>query len=446
MTNTQRNRTAFPFSTLGRALAHRNYRLFFFGQGISLVGTWMQQVAMTWLVYRLTGSAFLLGMVVFSGQISAFVVSPLAGVLTDRWNRHRTLLVTQFLSMIHAILVTLLAATGAITVWQIIVLAVLIGLINAFDIPTRPAFVVDMIEDRADLGNAIALNSSMFHGARLVGPALAGILIATFGEWPCFMLNAISYVAVLLALKAMRVAPRTAGGQSSQLLHGLREGFVYAFGFAPIRTILAMTGMVSLASMPLGVLMPMVAGDILGGGPETYGLLTAASGLGALAGALFLASRKSIVGLGRLTALTAGLLGVATVGVACSRVLELTLLLLTITGFAMMTAMAGSNTILQTIVEEDKRGRVLSLYTMAFMGMAPLGSVLAGSLAGAFGTPWTVALSGFFCIAGALTFALQLPALRASVQPIYMRAGIIPDVPSAIQSATQLTVPPEDCG
>ena len=446
MTSTQQNRMAPTFSMIARALAHRNYRLFFFGQGISLIGTWMQQTALSWLAYRLTGSALLLGTVVFAGQISAFVASPLAGVLADRWNRHRTVLITQSLSMIHAALTTVLVVTGVITIWQIIALTVVIGLINALDMPTRQALVVDMIEDRADLGNAIALNSLIFHGARLVGPTVAGLVIAAVGEWPCFLLNAISYLAVLVALLAMRIAPRTSEAPSSHLLHGVREGVDYAFRSMPIRTILALVAMVGLVGTPLGVLMPVYAKKVLGGGSETYGLLLAVSGLGAMGGGLLLASRKSVLGLGRLMVLMIALLGAATIGVACTRILEVSLVLVTLIGFAVMVALAASNTILQTIVDEDKRGRATSLYMMAFMGTAPIGSLLAGGFADLYGTPWTVAISGVICIGGALLFVFCLPALRAGIHPIYMREGVIPDVSSAIQSATELTSPPEDCG
>ena len=320
MTNSRPNKTAPTFSMIARALAHRNYRLFFFGQGVSLIGTWMQQTALTWLTYRLTDSAFLLGTVAFAGQISAFVTSPLTGVLADRWNRHRTVVVTQTLSMIHAVLMTVLVMTGVITFWQIIALTVVIGLINALDMPARQALVVDMIEDRADLGNAIALNSMIFHSARLVGPAAAGLLIWAFGEWPCFLLNAISYLAVLAALLAMRIAPRSSEASPSQLLHGVREGVAYANRSMPIRTILALVAMVGLVGTPLGVLMPVYADKVFGGGSETYGLLMSVSGLGALAGCLFLAMRKSVLGLGRMMVLMIALLGVATIGVACTHV------------------------------------------------------------------------------------------------------------------------------
>jgi MFS family permease len=446
MSSMRQNKIAATFSMIARALAHRNYRLFFFGQGVSLIGTWMQQAALTWLTYDLTNSALLLGTVAFAGQISAFVASPVTGVLADRWNRHGTLVVTQSLSMIHAVLTTVLVMTGVINVGQIIALAVIIGLINALDMPARQALVVDMIEDRADLGNAIALNSLIFHSARLIGPMAAGITIAVVGEWPCFLLNAISFLAVLAALLAMRIAPRTGEPSSGRLLHSVREGIDYAFRSMPIRTLLALIATVSLAGAPLGVLMPVIAKEILGGQSATFGLLGGVPGLGALAGALFLAMRKNVLGLGRLMVMMIAVLGVATIGVACSRTLAISLVLLTFVGFAVVVAVAASNTILQTIVDEDKRGRVMSLYLMAFLGTAPFGSLLAGGFAVLFGTPWTLAISGAVCIVAALVFALRLPALRASVHPIYAREGIIPEVSSAIQTVTELTAPPEDCG
>jgi MFS family permease len=431
---------------IARALAHRNYRLFFFGQGVSLIGTWMQQTALSWLAWRLTHSPLLVGVVAFAGQIPAFAASPFCGALADRWNRHRTVLATQSLSMLHAGLMTVLVATGVITYWQIIVLMIVVGLINSLDMPARQALVIDMIEDRADLGNTIALNSMIFHSARLIGPTIAGMVIAAVGEWPCFLLNTISFLAVLVALLAMRIAPRTAEIPSSHLLHGVGEGLGYAFRSMPIRTILALVAMIGMVGTPLAVLMPVYADKVLGGGSETYGLLLSVSGLGALVGCLLLAMRKSILGLGRLMVLMIVLLGIATIGVACTRVLEVSLVLVTVIGFAVMVALAASNTILQTIVEEDKRGRATSLYMMAFMGTAPIGSLLAGACANAIGTPRTLAISGAVCIVGSLIFALRLPALRASVHPIYAREGIIPAGPSAVESVAELSVPPEDCG
>jgi MFS family permease len=398
---------------------------------------------MMWLVYRLTDSPFLLGLVGFASQIPVFVVSPLAGVYTDRWNRHRTVLITQSLAMVHAFVITILVITGWITVWQIIVLAILLGIINAFDMPTRQAFLIDLVEDRTHLGNAIALNSSMFNGARLVGPALAGLLITWHGEWVCFFINAVSYVAVLIALAAMRLAPRKATPPKNSIVEGMKEGFRYAFHSQPIRTMLALVALVSLVSMPLAVLLPVLAGNILYGGSDTFGLLASASGLGALVGAILLAMKKSVLGLGRLVAQMTAMLGAATIGVAYSDVLVVSLVFVALTGFATMVEMAASNTILQTIVEEDKRGRVMSFYTMAFMGTAPLGSLLAGGLASVIGTPWTLLISGLVCLCGAAVFALRLPSLRKSIRPIYIQAGILPEISLAIETSDELTVPPE---
>jgi MFS family permease len=364
-----------------RALSHRNYRLFFGGQGISLIGTWMQQIAMSWLVYRLTDSALLLGVVGFTSRIPTFLLASLAGVLADRWNRHRVLVITQTLSMIQAMILAILVLTGAIAVWHIIFLSLSLGLINALDIPTRQSFVVDMIEKREDLGNAIALNSSIVNGARLIGPSVAGMLIATLGEGMCFLLNGLSFIAVIFALLAMKITPKKREAQSSKVFQGLKEGFSYAFGFAPIRSVLLLLGLVSLMGMPFTVLMPIFAEKILHGGPQALGFLSGATGVGAIAGSIYLASRKSVLGLGRIIVISSNLFGIGLIGFSLSRLFWLSLLMMLLTGFGMMVEMASSNTVLQTIVEEDKRGRIMSFYTMAFMGMVPFGSLLAGTLA-----------------------------------------------------------------
>ncbi|MGD0383874.1 MAG: MFS transporter [Thermoguttaceae bacterium] len=378
----------------GSALKYRNFRLFFFGQGLSLVGTWMQQVAMIWLVYRLSGSAFLLGLVGFCSQVPILLFSSLAGVYTDRWNRHRTIIVTQSLAMLQAVVLVALTLTGVVTVWQVILLSIFLGMVNAFDMPARQAFLIQMIEGRDHLPNAIGLNSSMFNAARLVGPALAGFLIAAAGEWLCFLINAISYVAVLAALLAMRVAPRASNGPPKHVLLELKDGFLYAFGFHPIRALLLLLAIVSLAAMPLLVLMPIFATNVLHGGPQTLGLLTAAMGVGALAGALLVASRKTVLGLGRQIAWSSIAFAVCVIAFSFSSVLWISLVILAAVGFSMMMETAATNTILQTIVEEDKRGRVMSFYATAFVGMAPLGSLLAGSLASRIGAVHTVQLAG----------------------------------------------------
>lgn len=411
---------------LVRALSSRNYRLFFAGQGISLIGTWMQQVAMSWLVYRLTNSPFLLGVVGFSGQIPAFLMAPFAGVVADRYNRHRILIVTQALAMLQAAALAALTLSHRIDVWHLVALAVFLGLVNAVDMPTRQSFVVQMVERREDLGNAIALNSSLFNSARLIGPSLAGALLPLVGEGICFLLNAVSYLAVIVALLAMRVPPRAAQRSGTHVLQHMREGFSYALGFAPIRTILLLLAVVSLAGTPYTVLMPVFAREVLHGDARTLGLLMSASGVGALLGAVHLASRRTVLGLGRTIALAVATLGSGLILFSMTRMLWTSLALMMVVGLGGILQMASSNTIVQTIVDEDKRGRVMSIYTMAFVGTAPLGSLLAGTLASHLGVPVTLRLGGAVCVFSALLFAAYLPALRTMVRPIYVRAGILP--------------------
>jgi MFS family permease len=432
MNNKKSNNLKFIF----RALRHRNYRLFFAGQSVSLVGTWMQQVAVGWLVYRLTNSPLLLGVVGFVGQIPTFLFSPFAGVFADRHNRRKMLVITQSLAMIQAFILSWLIITNKIQVWQIIVLSALLGVINSFDIPVRQAFTVEMIENKEDLGNAIALNSSMVNAARLIGPSIAGVLIATMGEGVCFLSNAFSYIPVIASLAAMRVTHKAIKSQSRNIFLELREGISYALNFSPIKIILMLLALVSLMGVPYQILMPVFARDIFHGGPRTLGFLIAMSGVGALIGAIYLAARQSVIGLGRIIALTAGLFGIGIAAFSLSRVLWVSMLILLFSGFGMMVQMAASNTVLQTIVEEDKRGRVMSFYTMAFMGMAPFGSLLAGSLASSIGATYTLLLGGLFCIAGASIFAVKLPSIREKIYPIYATKGIIPEVAKGIQSAT----------
>jgi MFS family permease len=421
-----------------RSLAHRNYRLYFAGQGVSLIGTWMQQIAMSWLVYQMTRSSFQLGVVLFAGQIPALFLSPAAGVLADRWDRHRVLLLTQTLAMVQAFLLALLTWTGCIDVWQLIALSLFLGVVNTFDMTTRQAFLSEMVTNRADLGNAIALNSSMVNGARLIGPTLAGIILAQTSADVCFLLNGLSYLAVLLALLAMRLEGPRRQRHTAPLWQGLREGFRYVSGFAPIRTLLLLLGLSSLAGMSYTVLLPEFTVRRLGGDARTLAFLTAASGLGALTGALFLASRKSILGLGRwiLTALT--LLGLGLLAFAWVADFKLALLVLFAIGFGMMVQMAGSNTLLQTIAAEDKRGRVMSFYTMAFLGMAPLGSLLTGVLAAWLGPRITLLINGLLCLAGAILFGISLPRLRVLVRPIYVRLNILPPLTTGILAASEL--------
>ncbi len=426
-----------------RTLHYPNYRLFFGGQLVSLTGTWMQQVAVVWLVYRLTNSPFLLGLVGFAGQIP-ILLSPLAGVVVDRFNKHRILVVTQLLSLVQALALAVLTLAGAVSVWHIIVLNLFLGLINAVDMPTRQSFLVEMIENKEDLSNAIALNSSMFNGARLIGPSIAGLVIAALGEGPCFLLNALSYVAVLAALMSMKISRPQIRPPQNGVITNFQEGFRYAFGFSPIRSILLLIALVSVVGMPFSILMPVFARDILQGGPSTLGFLMSAVGSGALAGALSLASRQTVVGLGRRIPISAALFGAGLILFSLSRIVWLSGALLFIAGFGMMVQMAASNTILQTIVDDDKRGRVMSFYTSSFMGMAPFGSLLAGSFATTLGAPNTLLLSGTTCIIGAAVFALKLPSFRRNVRPIYARLGIIPEISAGLQTSTQLSLPPEN--
>lgn len=412
---------------IARALAHRNYRLFFGGQSVSLVGTWITRTATAWLVYRLTGSALLLGVVGFAGQIPTLILAPFTGVLVDRWNRHRILVVTQVLSMVQSLALAVLALAGVITVVEVIALQVLQGVVNSFDTPARQAFVVKMVEDRNDLPNAIALNSTMVNGSRMIGPAIGGLLIAGFGEGWCFMVDAVSYLAVIASLFAMRLDRDAPAHFDTQMLEELRDGFRYVSRFLPIRTALLLLALVSTMGMPYTVLMPAVAREILHGGPHTYGFLLTASGMGAMVGALYLASRTSVVGLERAIAAAACAFGVGLIAFALSRTLWLSLLVLPIAGGGMMITMASTNTFLQTIVEERLRGRVMAFYVMAFLGTAPIGSLLAGIVADRVGVPTTILIGGAACIAGGLAFGLWLPRFRALVHPIYIARGIMPD-------------------
>jgi len=405
-----------------RALRYRNYRLFFIGQGISLTGTWMQRMAMGWLVYRLTDSAFLLGVVGFTNMIPTFILMPIAGVLIDRWNRHRILVVTQTLAMVQAFVLTGLVLTGLIEVWHIIALGLLLGVVTAFDGPARQSFVVQMVDQREDLGNAIALNSSAFNIARLIGPSVAGALLALTGEWLCFLLNAVSFLAVIVALLMMKVPRPTASGPSKDVLRSLKEGIAYTYANAPIRTVLVTLAIVSLTGMQYGTLMPVFARDILHGGPQAFGLLMTSTGCGALVGALYLASRRGTITLGRQIPLAIGLFGTSLVMFSFSRHLWLSLVLVLATGFGQIVHTASSNTVVQTMVDEDKRGRVMSLYMMAFMGTAPFGNLLAGWLASAVGAPSTLLVSGGASLLAALYFAWRLPSLRRAARSVY--AGI----------------------
>jgi len=410
-----------------RALRHRNFRLFAIGQFISLIGTWMQTVALGWLVYRLSHSPTLLGLVGFLSQIPSLFFSPLAGVWADRWNRHWMVIATQVLSMLQALALAILVLTGRATMVEIMGLSLFIGFVNAVDMPARQSFVIEMVQGGEDLPNAIALNSSIFNVARLVGPSVAGVLIALVGEGPVFLLNALSYVAVIGALLAIRVPPRPPSpAAATDVWAYLQEGLRYVVRSSPIRAALLLLGLASLVGAPFSVLMPMFAADVLHGGAHTLGLLVASTGVGALAGALYLASRRSVRGLGTIIVRALTAFGLSLVALAFARREWAAVPILAVAGFGMMVHMASTNTIVQTIVDQDKRGRVMSLYALAFLGTTPVGSLLAGTLAGRIGAPWTVAIGGGLCLAGAALFARALPSLRAQVRPIYVRLGIIP--------------------
>ena len=409
-----------------RALKHRNFRLFFAGQTISLIGTWMTRVATSWLVYRLTGSALLLGTVSFAGQIPTFVVAPFAGVWVDRLDRRQVLVWTQTLSMVQSLALAGLTLSHLITIHWILGLSVMQGIINAFDMPGRQAFMVQMVEDRRDLSNAIAINSSMVNMARLVGPSLAGMLIAVSSEGWCFLVDGISYIAVIISLLMMRLHVAQIQRKVNSTFTDMKVGWTYVSEFLPVRTILLLFALVSLMGMPYVVLMPIFAAKVLQGGPHTLGFLMGAMGVGALIAALALAARKSVRGLLRTIPLAAVVFGLGLIGLGLSHFLWLSLIMVLIAGMGMMQGMAGSNTIIQTIVPEDKRGRVMSYYTMAFMGMAPFGSLLAGSLAHAIGAQGTVIMNGSAVLLGAAWFWTQMPAVRREMRPIYREMGILP--------------------
>jgi MFS family permease len=427
-----------------RALKYRNYRLFVGGQIVSLIGSWITLTATSWLVYRLTGSALLLGVVGFAGQFPGFLMGIFAGAYVDRWDRHKLLVWTQAISMLQSFALAGLTLTGHITVNAIIMLNAVQGVVNAFDMPVRQAFLVNMITDKEDLANAIALNSSIFNAARLIGPSIAGIIIAASSEGACFLIDGISYFAVLIALLMMRDIGRPAKTPTVSVLSEFREGLRYVYSFRPIRSLMTLVAIVSLLGVPYSVLMPVFANDILGGGPHTLGFLMTSIGFGALMAALWLAARKSVVGLGRVILYATGLFGFGLAGFSFSRVLWLSVPCLMVAGFGMMVQFASSNTVIQTIVDDEKRGRVMSFYTMCFLGTAPFGSLLAGSLSARIGAPHTVLASGLCCAVAAMWFSRELPSIRAVVRPIYVRMGILPEMANGLQSAAQLLTPPED--
>ncbi|MEH1906973.1 MFS transporter [Nostoc sp.] len=407
------------------ALKSKNYQLFFAGQGISLIGTWMTQLATIWLVYDLTNSPLMLGVVGFSSQIPSFFLAPFGGVFVDRFSRYRTLISTQVLAMIQSLTLAVLALTGVIEVWHIIALSLFQGFINALDAPARQAFVPELVEHREDLANAIAINSTMINGARLIGPAIGGLLIARVGTGYCFLIDGLSYIAVIVALLAMQVKPWKNVVPDGNPLQKVKEGFVYAFSFPPIRSVLLLSALVSLMGLQNTILVPVIAEQVLKGGAETLGFLMAASGVGALTGGIYLATRQTILGIGKLIALAPAILGIGLIAFSFSRFLPLSLFTMLFVGLGTILQIAASNTFLQTIVEDDKRGRLMSLYTMSFLGMIPVGNLLGGLLANYIGASNTLIIDGIACIIGSIVFSRQLPALRLIMRPIYEQKGII---------------------
>jgi MFS family permease len=430
--------TAEGLRAMVRAFRHRNFRLYFSGQSISLIGTWVQQIALSWTIYQLTHSSFLLGVVSFAGQLPLFVLTPFAGVLVDRFDRHRILVITQTLALVQAFALALVVSTGTLQVWNLIALNSFAGMVLAVDLTARQAFIVDMVGSGHDLPSAVALNAFVINGGRMLGPAIAGLLLTIVSPAVCFYANAISYIPVIAALLAMRLKKPVIRHAESSAVEDLIEGIRYAVGFSPIWAVLALVALVSLAGLPYAVLMPILAAEVLHGNAHTLGWLMSAPGIGALVATIYLASRKSIYGAGPRIAAGTILFSAGLVGVGLARNLILALAALTFVGLGMIVQLATSNTVLQTIVDDDKRGRLMSLYMMAVMGMAPFGSLLGGALAHRIGVQMTMLCGGVVCLGGGLLFALKVPVLRPMVLPIYRRKGIIPQVAEGLQNASAL--------
>lgn len=410
-----------------RAMKHRNYRIFFMGEMVSLSGLWMQRVAMSWLVYRLTDSAFMLGAVDFIGQIPVFFLGMFTGVILEKMDLKKVIFICQGLSMAHAFSLAVLTLSGRVEYWHIIILSALLGVVNAFEIPARQAFVVHLVDKSEDLGNAIALNSSLFNVARLLGPSLGGLTIAAFGEGVCFVLNGLSYFATLFALMIMRLREciGNCNGPSKNVMEGLREGLLYVRGFSPIKYTLLALVVISFAGIPYLVLLPVFAREILGGGPQTLGFLMAASGIGALVGSILLALRRSPVGLARIMGLSMSMFGISVSLFSFSRSLLLSMFLMVLVGFAMVSSMVSCNTFIQTLVDDDKRSRVMSLYIVSILGIAPLGSLNAGGVATILGAPLTLAAGGLVCVATGIVLLKQYPKMLEDALPVYRRKNLL---------------------
>ncbi len=417
------------FQDMFASLRSRNYRIYFIGQGVSLIGTWMQTVALSWLVYRLTGSVFLLGVIGFTSQIPTFVMAPFAGVISDRHNRLTILKLTQFFFMVQSLAMALLVLFKVVEPWHIVVLSIIFGIISAFDAPARQSLVMDLIDDKAYVGNAIALNSAIFNGARLIGPAVAGIVIAIVGEGICFLINSVSFIAVLFALTLIRIALKQESSGPAGFRESLGEGVRYTFNSVPIRMLILLLAVMSLVGLSYIVLLPAYAKEILNGDSETLGYLMSAMGAGALAGALTMAARKSIFGLTRIIAYGIILMGLSIALASFSARLYLSMIFFFFTGLTMIMTLSAINTMLQTISDEDKRGRVMSFYAMALMGASPIGNLVAGSIASGIGVEWTMLIAGAITLVSGIWFSLNRKSLRQYIRPIYVSKGILRSLP-----------------
>lgn len=409
-----------------RTLKYRNYKLYFSGQGISLIGTWIQIIAMNWLVYELSGSAVILGVTGFLCRIPTVILAPFAGVIADRHSKYNLLFITQFLSMIQSALFTVLVFTGLIQIWQILLLGTLLGVINAFDNPIRQSFIVEIVEKKEDLPNAIALNSVLFNSARLIGPSIAGIILSLFGTGWCFLINTLSFAAILVTLIFMRLQKKEIVVSEKSPIKEMKEGFVYVFGSVPIRTILLALAIISMMGMSFQVLMPVFAKDVLNGNANTLGFLMSSVGLGALVAGLILASRKTVFGLEKYIAFASTVFSVSLIIFAFSHNFYISIIALFFVGLGMIMQMASSNTLIQTLTDDDKRGRVMSFYSIAFIGTVPFGNLLAGTLASLIGESYAVLICGVSSLIAALYFIKKLPDIRKHSNPIFERKNILP--------------------
>lgn len=412
-----------------RAFRHRNYRLFFFGQSLSVIGSWTQQIAMSWLVYRLTGSAWLLGVTAFAGQFAILLFAPFGGIWADRLDRRRLLIITQGLAMLQGFALAVLTYAGLVEVWHVIAMATLLGIVMAFDSPIRQSFTSEMVPSKQDLPSAIAFNAAMQNGGRMIGPTIAGILLTMSSEAFCFLANGVSKLAVIASLAMMVVVPYVRPPTKTRIWASFKEGVVYAWDLVPIRLLLPIVALMSFMVTPYLTLMPIFAAEIFTGGASTLGFLISGAGFGGIVGMIYLASRRDVRGLARWVVFASALAGVAIIGFAYSRMLPLSLILITVTGFGIIVTANSTSQILQTIVDDDKRGRVMSFFVMAFMGMQPIGSLAAGALASWIGATHTLALGGLCTIAGSYALWLKLPLMRQHIQPIYIRLGIMPAQP-----------------